>query len=96
MECEEDRAILARTLTITLSIIEQRLAVFRVQWYETQSVGNVFISENGRVCFDLHKLYRNGWNFSKDCAAEGVGKGEINATKIKFDTISGNLCVKPS
>ncbi len=63
----------------------------RIQRDETEAMGDELVGENRGVDFDFNKIDGHGWDFSKDCSADGVGEGNVYVAKGEVDVIGGGL-----
>ena len=91
MQRECDGAVLAVTFAFAISAIEDIVDAFAVQRYEPEAVGDELIGQDGSVGFDLNKIDSHGRNLGEDSATEGVSKGKVHITKVKFDAIGSYL-----
>lgn len=67
--------ILAVAIT---GILEVLLAVLRIQWNQTQPMGQHLIGNHGGVVFNFDQIECDGRDLGENDTAKGVGKCEIN------------------
>ena len=59
-------------LTVAVPGVEHIVDLFRVQGDETETVGDEFVGENGRVGFYFDEIDGHGGDFGEHDAAQGV------------------------
>ena len=88
---EKTVQVLERKINVGLIIVD---AVFylldRVGWLitnrnQSQSMGNIFVIQDGGVLVELHQVDSQGWNFGDHDTTQRIGNASVGLAQDEFD-----------
>lgn len=77
--------VVAVLLTVAVSGVEKAVDVLGLERNQPQTVGDEFVSEDGRVGFDFDQVDGDHRDLSLDNATQRVGEGEVAVGEVEVD-----------